>query len=406
MNANYVFINGQEFNFASLRDITERQKQERLAQRSQRLEAIGTLAGGVAHDLNNAIAPIMMGLQLLKLEYPKESKIVDLFEISARRGADMVRQLLAFAKGAEGERVSVPLHRLVRELENLMKGSFPKNLRLAIRCDPNLPTVLGDATQLHQVLLNLCVNARDAMPHGGTLKLEAERVEVDAAYASSIPDATPGSYLALRVSDSGTGIPPEILDRIFDPFFTTKGPEKGTGLGLSTCMGIVKGHGGFLHVYSQPGQGSTFTAFLPVDPAGGSAEPVTQAPGDFRGQGETILFVDDDTAVRELGRAVLRHLNFTPVTATDGADGVIQAAQHRTKLRAIITDLHMPRMDGLAFVREVRRLLPGIPIVVASGRMDDAEDSELNALGVTNRLDKPFTQAQLAEALKNLLAPE
>ena len=405
MNANYVFINGQEFNFASLRDITERQKQERLAQRSQRLEAIGTLAGGVAHDLNNAIAPIMMGLQLLKVEYPKESKIVDLFETSAQRGADMVRHLLAFAKGAEGERVSVPLHRLVRELENLMKGSFPKNIHLAIRCDPNLPPVRGDATQLHQVLLNLCVNARDAMPRGGKLTLEVKCVEVDATFASSIPDAKPGTCLALRVSDTGTGIPSEILDRIFDPFFTTKGPEKGTGLGLSTCMGIVKGHGGFLHVYSQPGRGSTFTAFLPVDPACSLAEPVIPA-GDFRGQGETILFVDDDTAVRELGRAVLRHLNFTPVTATDGADGVIQAAQHRTELRAIITDLHMPHMDGLAFVREVRRLLPDIPIVVASGRMDDAEDSELKVLGVTNRLNKPFTQAQLAEALKNLLAPE
>ncbi len=388
------------------RDITARLKNERLALRTQRLESIGTLAGGIAHDLNNALAPIMMSGELLRMQYPGESPILDIVQTSAKRGADMVKQLLSFAKGAEGERVPLQPGRLVKELEKLMKGSFPKDLQLVIKCDPQLPLVLGDATQLHQVLLNLCVNARDAMPHGGTLTLEAERQEVDAMYASSIPDAKSGQHVVLRVRDTGTGIPPENLDRIFDPFFTTKGPDKGTGLGLSTVMGIVKGHGGFLRVYSQPGQGSTFAAYLPVGGAGSDTEHVTKAAVAFRGQGETILFVDDERALREVTSAVLRRLNFAPLTATDGADGLIQAALHRTQLHAIITDLHMPHMGGLEFVRALRRMLPDIPVLVASGRMDDAVAEEFETLGVTNRLDKPFTEAQLAEALKNLLAPQ
>jgi PAS domain S-box-containing protein len=401
-----LVFEGRQARLVLAADITEKKLLEEKFFHMQRLEAIGTLAGGVAHDLNNALAPIMMGVELLKMQYPKESQILDTFETSAKRGADMVRQLLTFAKGAEGERVLLRPGHLVKELEKLMKGSFPKNIQLVVKCNPNLPAMLGDATQLHQVLLNLCVNARDAMPHGGTLTLEAQSMEVDAVYASSVPDAKPGKYVALRVCDTGTGIPPEILDRIFDPFFTTKGPDKGTGLGLSTVMGIVKGHGGFLQVSSPPGQGSTFTAYLPAADAGSDTELVTKAAVEFRGQGETILFVDDEPAMLAVARAVLRRLNFKPLTATDGADGLIQAVLHRTELCAIIADLHMPHMDGLAFVRALRRILPDIPITVASGRMEDAVAGEFKTLGVTSRLDKPFTEVQLAEALKNLLAPK
>ena len=385
-------------------NITQMKLLEKQQRRAQRLDSIGTLAGGIAHDLNNALAPIMMGMEMLRMKYSGESPLLDTIEGSTKRGADMVRQLLTFAKGAEGERMSVRPDRLIKEIQSMIKGSFPKNIQLVVKCDPQLPMVLGDATQLHQVLLNLCVNARDAMPHGGTLTLEADSREVDAVSASSAPDARPGKYVALRVNDTGGGIPPEILDHIFDPFFTTKGPDKGTGLGLSTVMGIVKGHGGFLQVHSQPGQGSTFTAYLPADRLGGVTEHLTKAEVEFRGQGETILLVDDEAAVREMSRAVLRRLNFKPLTATDGADGLMQAAEHRKELRAIITDLHMPHMDGLAFVRALRRMLPEIPVGVASGRMEDTVAAEFKELGVTNRLDKPFTEDQLAEALRNLLA--
>ena len=387
------------------KNLAERKNMERLALRSQRMEAIGTMAGGVAHDLNNALAPIIMGVDLLRSRYPGESKIVDIFEASAKRGADMVRQLLTFAKGTEGERVTLHIKRLVKEMENLIAGSFPKTIQLVVKCDTELPTVQGDATQLHQILLNLCVNARDAMPQGGTLTLEVQRTEVDSTIAGIVPDAKPGTYVALRVRDSGMGIPQEIIDQIFDPFFTTKSPNEGTGLGLSTVMGIVKGHGGFLHVSSQLGQGSTFTAYLP---AGGEADDDIGQPPDaameFQAQGESVLLVDDEASVREMAQAVLRDLKFKPLTAIDGADGLLQVARHRADLRAIITDLHMTNMDGLTFVRALRRMLPDIPVVVASGRLDDTLAKEFETLGVTCRLNKPYTQIQLSEALRSALA--
>lgn len=384
-------------------NITHLKQAERQQLRSQRLESLGTLAGGVAHDLNNALAPVLMGMNLLKGDYPQEAKLLSMIEASAQRGADMVRHLLTFAKGADGDRAPVQPQRLVRELEGLIKGSFPKNLQLEVHCDQDLPTVLGDATQLHQILLNLCVNARDAMPAGGTLSLRAIPVELDVAYARSIPDARPGDYVSLSVRDTGSGIEPHTLDRIFDPFFTTKSPDKGTGLGLSTVLGLVKAHGGFVQVYSQTGKGSSFSVFLPAAKGAGDAPAGAPVVTDFQGRGETILFVDDEAAVREVGRAVLTRLNFHPLVATDGADGLALAAQHRGELRAVITDLHMPHMDGLAFVRALRRILPDVPVVMASGRVDDVLLDELNALGVRDRLDKPFTEVQLAKTLKPLL---
>jgi len=385
-------------------DITALKLAERAQLRSQRLESLGTLAGGVAHDLNNALAPVLMGMNLLKEQYPEESRLFEMIEGSARRGADMVRQLLTFARGADGERVPVQPQPLLREIERLMKGSFPKNIELQVHADDGLPAVMGDATQLHQVLLNLCVNARDAMPGGGTLAVRAQPVELDEAYARSISDARPGHYLALKVSDTGTGIAADILDRIFDPFFTTKSADRGTGLGLSTVLGIVRSHGGFVQVYSQPGQGSLFTVYLPVAAPTAEVGAQVAAPGTgFHGQGETVLFVDDEAAVREVGYTVLERLNVQPVLAIDGADGLVQATAHRDRLRAVITDLHMPHMDGLAFVRALRRSLPDVPVILASGRVDEAVAADMQALGVTLRLDKPFTQEQLARALQVVL---
>ncbi|WP_395736888.1 PAS domain S-box protein [Prosthecobacter sp.] len=388
------------------RILTERKNMERLALRSQRMEAIGTLSGGVAHDLNNALAPILMGVELLRTRCPQEAKILDLFETSAKRGADMVRQLLTFAKGADGQHSVLQVERLLREMEKLMLSSFPKNIQISVSCAAELPAVLGDATQLHQVLLNLCVNARDAMPTGGTLTLDASTTEVDEAFASAVTEAKPGSYVALRVQDTGMGIPQEIQDRIFDPFFTTKSPDKGTGLGLATVIGIVKSHDGFLQVTSRPGEGSTFTVCLParVVEGGMPVTPTKDAAAARPGNGETILLVDDEAAVREMACVVLQRLNFKPVTAADGAEGLQLAMRHQADLRVVITDLHMPHMDGLAFVRVLRLLMPKLPVVVASGRMEDPQAAEMEALGVTRRLDKPFTEGQLAHVLEELLA--
>jgi PAS domain S-box-containing protein len=386
------------------RDITEHKQVEGQRLRTQRLESIGTLAGGVAHDLNNALAPILMATELLRLEFPDTAATyLDLIQAGAKRGADMVKQLLTFAKGAEGERLLVQPKHLLKEMEKLIRSTFPKNIELQTRYAKDLRTILGDATQLHQVLLNLCVNARDAMPEGGTLTLEAENMELETVYADALMDAKPGHYVVWRVMDTGPGIPPEILDRIFEPFFTTKGPEKGTGLGLSTVIGIVKSHGGFVRVYSVPGQGSTFAVYLPT--YGSDADDtalLTETDMTFRGHGETILVVDDEAAVRNVLRAVLTKLNFKVLTASDGTAALVQVTEQQAKLRAVITDLHMPHMDGLSFVRVLKGRLPQTGIIVASGRLDEREENEFKKLGVSALLDKPFTQEKLVGALKTV----
>lgn len=391
---------------AAVRDITDRKNAEMQAARTQRLESIGTLAGGIAHDLNNALTPILMTIDLLKEQYPAEAEMLDTVERSANHASQMVRHLLAFAKGTEGRRVSLAPHQLIEEMEKIIKGTFPKNIHVQARVPKQLPHVLGDATQLHQVLLNLCVNARDAMPGGGTLTLEAECVEADATLPNgpNAEESPPGRYVVLRVTDTGGGIPPEILDRIFDPFFTTKGPEAGTGLGLFTAAGIIKGHGGFVRVDSRPPRGSSFAVYLP-------AEEVERAPQvertprlPFLGNGETILYVDDERNVRDAAETVLKRLRFTPLLAEDGMSGLVQAVQKQASLRAVITDVHMPHMDGLAFVRVLRRALPDIPVIVASGRLEGSLAAEFKKLGVSVTLDKPFTQDMLADALRAALS--
>lgn len=390
--------------FAITANISQRKQAERQLLRSQRLESIGTLAGGLAHDLNNALAPILMGLTLLRTEMPGGKRIIATMEASVRRGANMVRRLLAFAKGAEGARLTLASNRLIMEMEDLIAATFPKNIALKVDLAPDAHAIRGDSTQLHQVLLNLCVNARDAMPDGGTLTLESQNVEVDATFASASPEASPGSYVVWRVTDTGSGIPPEIIDRIFDPFFTTKGPDKGTGLGLATVLGIVKGHRAFLRVYSVPGKGSTFAVYLPAA-AADEAEPdaLPKECSEFRANGEMILFVDDEEPIRETARRVLTALNFQVLTAADGTEALLQVAEQRTHLRLVITDLHMPHMDGLTFVRVLRRMLPEAGIIVASGRLDDSDAQQFAALGVTTRLDKPFGQDQLIAALQAVL---
>lgn len=395
---------GEDAVMAVIHDLTEKKALEQQLLRTQRLESLGTLASGVAHDLNNALAPILLGTELLRMDYPDESETLDAVQASAKRGSDMVRQLLAFARGAEGERAPIyPLH-LLEEIEKILKATFPKNIDLQFDYDRELPLVMGDATQLHQVLLNLCVNARDAMPGGGTLTLEAGYCEIDSVYTSAAPDAHAGTYLQLQVGDSGAGIPKGIVDKIFDPFFTTKGPTGGTGLGLSTVLGIVQGHGGFVEVDSRPGEGSTFRIYIPTDQETAEVIATREPTVPLRGNGEAILYVDDEAAMRDIARAVLRNLDFEPIIAADGVDALMKVAEHRANLRAVITDLRMPDMDGLSLVRALERVLPGVPVAVASGHLEDAALVEFEALGVAGRLDKPFTQQQLEEALSGLLS--
>jgi CheY-like chemotaxis protein len=286
----------------------------------------------------------------------------------------------------------------------VIKTTFPGNIELHAICGNDIDTILGDATQLQRVLINLCVNARDAMPDGGTLTLKVENIEIDASSAGTIAaEAKPGSYVSWSVKDTGAGIPQGILDRIFEPFFSTKGPDKGTGLGLSTSIGIVKSHGGFLQVSSALGQGTTFVIYLPTArPDHADVSLPNKDDMTFRGQGETVLVVEDETAVRNVMRAMLTKLNFKVITASDGAAALIEVTENQAKLRVVITDFRMPNMDGLALVRVLKAKLPQAAIIVASGKMGDLETDEFKKLGVDAQLKKPFTLEKLAATLKEV----
>ena len=388
-------------------DITEKKRLENQFLRAQRMDSIGTLAGGVAHDLNNILSPIMMAAPLLRMdELPAEDfdRLLDTIETNTQRGSDIVKQLLAFGRGIEGERVVVQPRHLIKEMIKIARETFPKSLTITTEVAENLWPIMGDPTHVHQVLLNLCINARDAMPNGGTLKVIAENVQLDEHYAVQDTESKQGPFVSLRVSDTGTGIPKEIMEKIFDPFFTTKEIGKGTGLGLATVMGIVKSHGGLVHVYSEVGKGSVFNVLLPAAPnAIAASDEAVRAPLPV-GRGETILVVDDEAGILSATCKLLERHNYKVLAATDGAEALTQFSRYRGSIRLILTDVMMPVMDGLALVRVVRKIDPEMKVIASSGLGHDAKFEELRALGVNVFLTKPYTADKLLHTLRDLLA--
>ena len=388
----------------TVQDITEQKRIEAEFLRAQRLDSVGALAGGMAHDLNNALSPILMGIQLIRrqLHDPDTQQMLTVMEANTHRGADMVRQVLTFARGREGERELLNVGRLVREMENIIRQTLPKSITVGAMVPPDLWPVLGNATQLHQVLLNLCVNARDAMPGGGQLTLAADNVEVSTEEAKGIPEAAPGPHVMLLVSDTGTGIPPELLPRIFQPFFTTKGPGKGTGLGLSTIARIVRNHGGFVTVKSEVGAGTTFESYFPRAAAPPPAPAAPLRAGLSRGQGELLLFIDDDRSVREMVGPALTEHGYRVLSAANGAEALVLLSQHAGQVRLVLTDLAMPVMDGIAILEALRARYPGLPVIVMSGSPEAGR--ERVPPGIAAFLPKPFPLEQLlaviAEALR------
>ena len=385
-------------------DITDRKRLEQQVLRAQRMESIGTLAGGVAHDLNNALAPIIMSVELLKMTFPdaESQELITTIGSSAQHGADMVRQLLSFARGIQGQRVEVQVRHLVEEIEKIVRDTFLKDVSVRATVAPDLWTMVGDATQIHQVLMNLCVNARDAMPQGGTLTITAENIMLDAQFAGSSHDVTPGPYVVLKVEDTGEGMPPEIVEKIFDPFFTTKEVGKGTGLGLSTSLGIVKSHGGFMRVYSEPGSGTKFTVFLPANPEAGGTAPPTVAEKPV-GHGELILVVDDEASIRQITRQTLEAFGYRVLVATDGANAVVQYATRGADIAVVLLDMMMPIMDGSATIRVLRNLNPAVRIIAVSGLYSHERAAQAEALGIDEFLPKPFTADTLLTALRQCL---
>ncbi|MBC8008642.1 MAG: response regulator [Burkholderiales bacterium] len=387
---------------AVISDITERKQLEQRFLRAQRMESIGTLAGGIAHDLNNLLAPIMMGVELLRMKAIDSGTrhVIDNMERSAARAASLVRQVLSFARGVEGERVQLQLRHIVQEVESIIESTFPKNITLEQRFDPDLWPVLGDPTQLNQVLLNLCVNARDAMSKGGRLLLRAGNVVLDEQYAVMNRDVSAGHYVMLEVADDGCGIPRAVIDRIFEPFFTTKEHGKGTGLGLSTVLGIVRGHGGFVNVYSEPGKGTTFHVYLPAQLDGaavGVAGPgVGKPPG---GQGELILVVDDENAILQVTRQTLEAFGYRVLTAGDGAQAIALYARQGKDVAAVITDMMMPAMDGPMLIAALLRIDPQVRLIAVSGLGSNSAAASAASAGFCHFLHKPYT----ADALLGLL---
>lgn len=385
-------------------DVTEKRRMESQFLRAQRMESIGTLAGGVAHDLNNVLTPILMSLTILrmKLSQPRDLELLNTLETSANRGADMVRQILSFARGVEGRSVLLRPQEVLREIEQIIHETFPKFLKCSVQCPEDVWQLEGDPTQLHQVLINLCVNARDAMPAGGELVVAVSNVMVDAQFVSMHPEAAPGPHVLFEVRDTGMGIPAELRDRVFDPFFTTKELGKGTGLGLSTTLGIVKSHHGFIDLTSQMGKGTVFRVYLPAKTAAAAVVAPAAGPTRRHGQGELILVVDDESAILTATQHTLETFGYQVVTACDGTDAIATFLKNAAQPVAVITDMMMPNMDGLALIQALHKIHPGLPVIGASG-LNHQMQAQVASLGVRHFLRKPYTADTLLSALDEVL---
>ena len=386
-------------------DVTAQRSIQAQLLRAQRLESLGTLAGGIAHDLNNVLSPILMGVEGLSFHNPNASakKILEIIKTSAQRGADIVRQILNFARGMEGTHGEVQLKHVVREIEGIIRETFARSIVLKSEIPRDLWTITGDATQLHQVLMNLCVNARDAMPDGGGLTLSASNVQLDETYAQMNIEAKPIRYVVLKVEDTGTGMPPGVLEKIFDPFFTTKDVGKGTGLGLSTVRSIVKSHGGFINVYSEQGKGTSFKVYLPAAEQGAKTPDESIQEGIPMGEGELILIVEDEISLRDITRQILESYGYRVVTAVDGAEALALYVERKGEIRLVITDMMMPYMDGAATIRAIRKIDPKACIIATSGLMVSEYAKEAKDLGAQEFLAKPYTAEALLQTLQEVL---
>lgn len=387
-----------------LHDLTERLRLEEQFHQAQRLESLGMLAAGIAHDLNNVLAPILMGAPLLRettTDAVNRALLTDI-EKSADRGAGLVRQILGFAHGIGGEPQTIQVNHLLMDIVSVLNRTFPKSITIDLRAPKDLWPVTANPTQVHQVLLNLSVNARDAMPQGGQLGLRAENCALDESAASAFPGARAGRWVVLHVEDTGTGIPADVLARMWDPFFTTKAANKGTGLGLSTVRGIVEAHHGFILVQTAAGRGTTFRVYLP--PAERVLRENLPTPVVPRGQGELVLVVDDVTSIRGLAETILTRQGYRVLLAADGTDA-LEKFIRTPGIAVVVTDLDMPGLAGSALAGIVRRLNPAVKILAMSG-LDAAPTDPFQPRQFADAfLLKPFTAEQILTLTHHLLHP-
>lgn len=382
-------------------DITEQKQLEAQFYQAQRLESLGQLASGIAHDLNNVLTPILAMAYVLRLQQTsldiKAQEQLRLIEASAKRGASMVKQVLTLTRGSNGEKAIVNVATVLDDIIQILQESWPNSIEICPHLpNPNHPDkalspVFADSTQLAQIFMNLCVNARDAMPDGGKLTIAADNVFVDAAIAQANLDAQIGNYVRVTIADTGIGIDPALRDRIFDPFFTTKEPGKGTGLGLPMVLRIVKNHGGFLHIMSAANKGTQVEVYLPV-PEASLIEETKAARSQKRqwsGSGELVLIVDDDFAVQQTTQALLESRDYSTLIANDGIEAIALYQQHQAQIRLVLLDITMPKMSGIELIRRLKDINPDVPMIASSGLWENQESS-LEA-GASAFLAKPYT---------------
>jgi signal transduction histidine kinase/ActR/RegA family two-component response regulator len=392
-------------------DITEKKLTEQQLLRAQRMESIGTLAGGIAHDLNNILSPILMSVDMLEINGPdaETARWLTVIRENSERGANLVRQVLTFARGMEGERIPVQIRHIVKDLVKILQQTLPKSITLRFEIATDLRMINADPTQIHQVLMNLCINARDAMPTGGNLFLTARNVSLDDNYARLHLDAKVGDYILLGVTDNGTGMNDEVIKRIFDPFFTTKEIGQGTGLGLATSQSIIKSLDGFINVYSETGKGTRFNIYIPALDTDKDEAGDVHATSMPRGSGELILVVDDEESIREITRATLERFGYEVVSATDGADALAAFSRHQDRITLVLTDLTMPQIDGKTLIRTLHKIDPNIPVIAMSGLLGSGQSGDLKSLNIRGVLQKPFSAETLlniiSEALENEKRP-
>jgi hypothetical protein len=385
-------------------DATERKNLQAQYLRAQRLESLGTLAGGIAHDFRNILTPIMITLSLIDQNLTKEEdhEMIASLQRNLQRGADLSNQLLTFARGVKSEHVLISIPALIFDVEKTIKETFPRSIQIEAKAERDILAIMGDNTQLQQVLINMCINARDAMPFGGSLSIKAENAFLDQYYSKMHPEAKVGPYVVISIIDNGTGMPPDVLDRLFEPFFTTKKTGEGTGLGLSTARSIIKSHDGFISVYSEVGKGTTFKVYLPVTEIKSGTTTAIQFNNLPKGRGQTILIVDDEELIRITATAALENNGYRALEANDGAEALGVYAAHKDEIKAILLDMAMPIMDGEAAIRALRKIDPEAKIIGMSGFSEDGKYKAIH--DVANAfIMKPFTAKKLLETIAKVL---
>jgi len=397
---------GKIVNFVAVkRDITEHLELSKQLLQAQKMEAVGTLAGGVAHDFNNVLQ-VALGYSELILgdEGLPQLYRADLQKIneSSRRGADLVRRLLTFSRKTEVKPLPLNLNRRIIEVRKMLERTIPKMIDIQLFLDEEPTTINADPTQVDQILMNLAVNARDAMPEGGKLVFETENVVLDEEYALSHLNAKPGHYVLLSIGDTGTGMDKDTLDHIFEPFYTTKETGKGTGLGLAMVYGIVQQHGGHIRCYSEPGEGTAFKIYFPAlvsdeEPEKKIARPMPQ------GGSETILLVDDEDMIRDLCSRILTKAGYNVITAFNGKEALELYRERRGKISLVILDLIMPEMGGKQCLQELLQIDASVRVIIASGYSARGPTKDALAAGARGFVNKPYDIRQVLEVVRSVL---